>query len=42
MSEWVPGGGIPKSVRNTLKEIGATTTEFMNMLNNGERNSRKP
>lgn len=36
MSEWIIGGGIPKSVQETLKEIGASKTEFMNMLNNGE------
>lgn len=36
MSEWIPGGGIPKRVQETLKEIGATKTEFMNMLQNGE------
>lgn len=39
MSEWIIGGGIPQSVKETLKEIGASQTEFMNMLNNGERNS---
>ena len=36
MSEWIIGGGIPQSVKDTLKEIGASQTEFMNMLNNGE------
>lgn len=36
MSEWIIGGGIPQSVKETLKEIGASQTEFMNMLNNGE------
>ena len=36
MNEWIIGGGIPQSVKETLKEIGASQTEFMNMLNNGE------
>lgn len=36
MSEWIIGGGIPQSIKDTLKEIGASQTEFMNMLNNGE------
>lgn len=36
MSEWIIGGGIPQSVKDTLREIGASQTEFMNMLNNGE------
>lgn len=36
MSEWIIGGGIPQSVKETLKEIGASQAEFMNMLNNGE------
>ena len=36
MSEWIPGKGIPPRIKATLKEMGASTTEFMNMLNNGE------
>ena len=36
MSEWIPGKGIPPRIKSTLKEMGASQTEFMNMLNNGE------
>ena len=36
MSEWIIGGGIPQSVKDTLKVIGASQTVFMYMLNNGE------
>lgn len=40
MSEWIPGGGIPPRISAALKEIGASKTEFMNMLHNGERYAR--
>lgn len=36
MSEWIPGKGIPPRIRQTLKEMGSSPKEFLNMLNNGE------
>lgn len=31
------GKGIPQNIVSQLNDIGATTTEFMNMIKRGER-----
>ncbi len=34
------GKGIPPKIQATLKEMGATQAEFMDMLSKGERNTK--
>lgn len=33
------GKGIPPKIQATLRDIGATQSEFMDMLSKGERNT---